>query len=199
LKWRKPCACVEGRDIEADAPAGKSGGDSPAHGTPAFMKRFELMKLALLKISLAAAGAAMLAGCAGLREHKGAILDPQLIGAIQPGIDNKDSVAKTLGQPTFAGEFTSNDWYYLSRDTSAFAFRNPRVTDQTVIHVRFDQAGNVAAVERTGKNLVANIDPTKRSTPTLGRKHDIFSEIFGGIGTVGAPGMGNPGSGGPTH
>ena len=76
------------------------------------------MKLALLKISLAAAGVAMLAGCAGVQAHKGAILDPQLVTAIQPGVDNKDSVAKTLGQPTFAGEFTSNDWYYYSRDTS---------------------------------------------------------------------------------
>jgi len=157
------------------------------------------MKLALLKISLAGAGLALLAGCAGVREHKGAILDPQLIGAIQPGVDNKDSVAATLGQPTFAGEFTSNDWYYLSRDTSAFAFRNPRVTNQTVIHVRFDQAGNVAAVERTGKNLVANIDPTKRQTPTLGRKHDLLGEIFGGIGAVGAPGMAPQGSGPPSH
>jgi len=156
------------------------------------------MKRALLKLSLAVAGAAMLAGCAGVRAHKGAVLDPQLINAIQPGVDNKDSVAKTLGQPTFAGEFTSNDWYYVARDTSAFAFRNPRVTQQTVIHVRFDPAGNVAAVERTGKNMVVNIDPTKRQTPTLGRKHDIWSEIFGGIGTVGAPGMGSAGSS-PSH
>jgi outer membrane protein assembly factor BamE (lipoprotein component of BamABCDE complex) len=168
-------------------------------GHSGVQKRFELMKLALLKISLAAAGVALLAGCAGVQAHKGAILDPQLIGAIQPGVDNKDSVAKTLGQPTFAGEFTSNDWYYLSRDTSAFAFRNPHVTDQTVIHVRFDQAGNVAAVDRTGKNLVANVDPTKRQTPTLGRKRDILSEIFGGIGTVGAPGMTPQGSNTPSH
>src|SRR4051794_6261861 len=104
------------------------------------------MKLALTKLSVAIAATAMLAGCAGVRAHKGAILDTQLASAIQPGVDNKDSVAKTLGQPTFAGQFTSNDWYYLSRDTSTFAFRNPRVTDQTLLHIRFDNAGNVAAV-----------------------------------------------------
>ena len=32
-----------------------------------------------------------------------------------------------------------------------FAFRNPAVTDQTMLHVRFDPAGNVAAVKQTGK------------------------------------------------
>lgn len=155
-----------------------------------------MMKLALVKITLAAAGLAMLAGCAGVRAHKGAILDMQLASAIQPGVDNKDSVAKTLGEPTFAGEFTANDWYYLSRDTSTFAFRNPRVTDQTLIHIRFDNAGNVAAVERTGKTMIASVDPVKRVTPTLGRKRSILDELFGNIGTVGAPGMAPAGQGG---
>jgi outer membrane protein assembly factor BamE (lipoprotein component of BamABCDE complex) len=154
------------------------------------------MKLALTKMILAASVTAMLAGCAGVRAHKGAILDTQLAAAIQPGVDNKDSVAKTLGQPTFAGQFSSNDWYYLSRDTSTFAFRNPRVTDQTLLHVRFDNAGNVAAVDRTGKNMIANVNPLHRKTPTLGRKHSILDEIFSNIGTVGAPGMTPQGQGG---
>ena len=74
------------------------------------------------------------------------------------------------------------------------AFRNPRVTQQLVLHVRFDQAGNVTAVDRTGKELVMNVEPTKRSTPTLGRQKSFFEELFGGIGSVGAPGL--PGSGG---
>lgn len=153
------------------------------------------MKLALLKLSLAAAGLAMLSGCAGLRAHKGAIIDKQLIAAIQPGIDNKDSVEKTLGEPTFAGQFTPNDWYYLARDTSTFAFRNPRVVDETLVHIRFDAAGNVIAVDRTGKEMVANIDPARRKTPTLGRKRDILSEIFGGIGSVTNGGVAPPSAG----
>lgn len=153
------------------------------------------MKPALLKLLPGAAAVALLAGCTGVRAQHGAVLDPQLITAIQPGIDNKDSVAKTLGSPTFAGQFTSNDWYYLTRSTSTFAFRNPRVTDETVLHVRFDPAGNVVAVDRTGKELVANIDPTKRTTPTLGRKRDLFKQLFGNIGSVGAPGAGGAGNG----
>ena len=52
-----------------------------------------------------------------------------------------------------------------SRDTTTFAFRTPRVTDQTVLHIRFDQAGNVAAVNQTGKELVASIDPVRRQDP----------------------------------
>ena len=143
------------------------------------------MKVALLKLSTAALAAALLAGCAGVRAHKGAVVDPQLAAAIQPGVDNKASVEKTLGRPSFTGQFTPNDWYYVSRDTNQFAFRNPRVAQQTVYRVRFDQAGNVVAIDKTGKELVAAISPTDRKTPTLGRRRSFFEELFGNIGTVG--------------
>jgi outer membrane protein assembly factor BamE (lipoprotein component of BamABCDE complex) len=150
------------------------------------------MKLALFKVSIALAGAALLAGCATTRVHKGTVLDPQLVSAIQPGVDNKDSVAKLLGRPTFVGEFTPNDWYYLSRDARQIAFRNPHVMNQTVLHVRFDAKGNVLSVDRTGKELVMNVDPTGRRTPTLGRKKSFFEELFGNIGNVGSGGLGGP-------
>ena len=153
------------------------------------------MKLAVLKVGMIAA-TLLVAGCAQTRQHKGVVLDPQLMSGIQPGVDNKDSVAKLLGRPSFVGQFTPNDWYYVSRDVSQVAFRNPRVTKQTVMIVRFDQKGNVASVQRTGRELVMNVDPSGRHTPTLGRKRSFFEELFGNIGSVvapGLPGQQNPG------
>jgi outer membrane protein assembly factor BamE (lipoprotein component of BamABCDE complex) len=141
------------------------------------------------KIAGLMVGAALLAGCTGIREHRGYILDKELATGIQVGVDNKESVEKTLGRPTFTGQFDPNDWYYVARDTAAFAFRRPRVTDQTVLHVRFDPAGNVVAVNQTGEELVASIDPVNDRTPTLGRERGFFEELFGNIGTFGAPGL----------
>ena len=154
------------------------------------------MKLAALK-TVTIAAAVLLAGCAQMRQHKGVVLDPQLLSAIQPGVDNKDSVEKAIGRPSFVGQFTPNDWYYVSRDVNQVAFRNPHVTKQTVFIVRFDPKGNVASVQRTGRELVMNVDPTNRSTPTLGRKRSFFEELFGNIGTVGAPVPGGGGDKGP--
>lgn len=151
------------------------------------------MKLALSRVSIAVAGALLLAGCASNRVHKGAVIDMQLASSIQPGVDNKASVEKTLGRPSFTGQFTPNDWYYVSRDTNQFAFRNPRVAQQTVYRVRFDQAGNVIGIDKTGKELVAAISPTDRKTPTLGRRRSFFDELFGNIGTVGTASSGSQG------
>ena len=151
------------------------------------------MKAAVIKCALALGVAGLLAGCAGIRNHRGYVVDQELASAIQVGVDNKESVARTLGSPTFTGQFGENDWYYVARDTATLAFRLPRVTDQTVLHVSFDQAGNVAAVQQTDETLVANINPSNDSTPTLGRQRGFFDELFGNIGTIRQPGL--PGSG----
>ena len=147
------------------------------------------MKAALVKGALAMAGAVLLAGCAGIHEHRGAVIDRELASAIQVGVDNKESVAKTLGRPSFTGQFNPNDWYYVSRDTKTVALRGPGVLDQTVLHIRFDQAGNVVAVNRSGKELIASINPDDARTPTLGRKRGFFDELFGNIGTISQPGL----------
>jgi outer membrane protein assembly factor BamE (lipoprotein component of BamABCDE complex) len=143
------------------------------------------MKVGLIRVSAVALSALLASGCATNHAHKGAVIDPQLASAIQPGVDNKASVQKVLGTPTLAGQFTPNDWYYISRDTNRLAFRNPSVSRQLVMLVRFDQAGNVASIQRTGKELILGVDPSGRHTPTLGRNKSFFEELFGNIGSVG--------------
>jgi outer membrane protein assembly factor BamE (lipoprotein component of BamABCDE complex) len=149
------------------------------------------MKLAVLRTAILGA-AVLLAGCSQIHQHRGVVLDSQLVSAIQPRVDNKDSVEKALGRPTFVGQFTPNDWYYVSRDEDQLAFRNGRVTKETVLHVSFDPKGNVASIQRSGRELVMNVSPVGRKTPTLGRERSFFEELFGNIGSVGAPGL--PGS-----
>lgn len=152
---------------------------------------------ALLAATLA--GAALVAGCAPFREHQGYLMDEALVSAIQPGVDNRDSVAGTLGRPTFTGQFDreNRDWYYVSRNTGALAFRMPRPLAQTVLHVRFTDNGTVESVNRTGLELVANIRPTSDRTPTLGRTRSLFEELFGNIGAVGQGGEGGQTSDNP--
>jgi len=138
------------------------------------------------------AGATLLGGCNQMKDRQGYILDDVLIAAVQPGIDNRDSVEKTLGRPNFTGQFDQRDWYYVSRNTRNLGFQKPRPVDQTLLHVRFDDAGNVVSVNRTGLDRVASIRLSGDETPTIGRKRGFFEELFGNIGAVGAPGQSAP-------
>jgi outer membrane protein assembly factor BamE (lipoprotein component of BamABCDE complex) len=120
-------------------------------------------------------------GCTRIRQNQGYLVDETLITSIQPGVDNRDSVAKTLGRPTFSGEFDAREWYYITRITGQYAFAQPKVLSQSILVVSFEQ--------------VARINPVKDKTPTLGRDTGLFEELFGNIGQVGAGGGqqgGNP-------
>ena len=138
----------------------------------------------------AAASGLLLAGCVTkIEDRSGYVVDEALVTAIQPGVDNKESVMNTLGRPSFTGQFSENDWYYVSRSTKNLAFNMPRANAQTILRVRFDQSGNVTAVDRRGMEQVASIDPMKDKTPTLGQDRSLLEELFGNIGAVGQSGQ----------
>jgi outer membrane protein assembly factor BamE (lipoprotein component of BamABCDE complex) len=129
-------------------------------------------------------------GCSRIVGHQGYLLDTQLVSTVQPGVDNKASVQRTLGRPSFTGQFGDTDWYYVARETRQMAFGSPRPISQTVLHVQFDPVGNVANVRQLGIDQVASIDPVNDKTRTLGRKRGFFEDVFGNIGRVGSIGGG---------
>lgn len=148
-------------------------------------------------LALVAAAALGTGACTPLRGHQGYIVDVDLVNSVQPGVDNRTTVLQVLGKPTLTGQFGQGDWYYIARDTRNLGFNNPKVSAQTALRVRFDAAGTVTAIDRTGVEQVASIDPYGKKTPTLGRKRGFFEDLFGNIGTVGAAGPGGGGGTGP--
>jgi outer membrane protein assembly factor BamE (lipoprotein component of BamABCDE complex) len=132
-------------------------------------------------------GALLVSGCTKILDHKGYVVDTALVDSVQPGVDNRDSVMKTLGRPSFASEFDGGaTWYYVSRETRQFASGNPKPIQQMLLAIQFTKAGDVTAVKKTGLETIAKIDPYGRKTPTLGRDRGFFTELFGNIGAGGA-------------
>lgn len=132
-------------------------------------------------------GAALLAsGCNSIVNHRGFIADETLVRAIQPGLDNRQSVEATLGRPSFISQFGEPVWYYVSTTTNQRPFTTPRIQEQMVLAIRFDAAGNVLTADRSGMEQVARISPDGSQTPTLGRERSFLQDLFGNIGQVGA-------------
>lgn len=150
-------------------------------------------RFALLAGALAALGA-----CSSIRESRGYVSDNVLLRSIQPGIDNLRSVEGTLGRPTFSSQYGQPTWYYVSSITGRRPFVRPRIKTHGVLAVKFDEAGNVTAVERSGIDKVVYLRPEGDKTPTLGRERGFLEDLFGNIGQVGAggPGGAGPGPGG---
>ena len=153
-----------------------------------------------LRIALACCALLALGACSSIRESRGFVNDPVLVRSIQPGIDNRRSVEGTLGRPTFESQYGEPTWYYISSVTGRRPFVRPRIREHAVLKVQFDEAGNVASVDRSGIEQVAYLQPDGAETPTLGRERSFLEDLFGNIGQVGgigAPGGGPGGPGGP--
>jgi outer membrane protein assembly factor BamE (lipoprotein component of BamABCDE complex) len=143
---------------------------------------------------LLAAASLALSACASIKDHRGYLVDGALLDSVMPGIDNRTSVEKMLGRPSFISQFGRQDWYYISTNTRQSAFGAPHANEQLMVRVVFDAKGNVVAVERTGMEKVARINPDGSKTPTLGRERSFLEDLFGNIGQVGAGAP--PGGGG---
>ena len=141
------------------------------------------------------AAALALSACASIKDRRGYLGDNALLDSVQPGIDNQISVERMLGRPSFISQFGKKDWYYISTNTRQSAFSRPKPKDQLMVRVSFDDKGNVVAVNRTGMENVANINPDGDKTPTLGRERTFLEDLFGNIGQVGAGGQGGGGAG----
>jgi outer membrane protein assembly factor BamE (lipoprotein component of BamABCDE complex) len=155
-----------------------------------------------VRIAAVAALAMLASACSSIREHRGYISEEALVGAIQPGLDNKQSVQGTLGTPTFTSQFGRETWYYISSTTYQKPFTMPRIRQHMVLAIQFDPAGNVATATRSGMEKVVHLHADHDATPTLGRERSFFQDLFGNIGQVGsfganAPQNGGSGGGGP--
>ena len=155
-----------------------------------------------MKSTTAAAFAALtlataLGGCQRTVTNEGFIADEQLLASVQPGVDTRDSVQRALGKPTLQGKFDDREWYYVSRLSKQLAFLRPTPSAQTILIVRFNEAGVVEKVERRGLEKVANITPNSDKTPTLGRETGLLEDLFGNIGQFGGAGAGGAGPDGP--
>ncbi len=136
---------------------------------------------------------ALTAGCTRIRNTQGYIGDAELMATVKPGVDNKDSVAKSLGRPSLMAQWSDKRWYYITRLTKQLAFKDPRPQSQTIMIVDFDAKGNVTKVSHRGLELAANVRPNGDMTPTLGKKTSFWSAVFGNIGRVGAGPQSRPG------
>lgn len=148
-----------------------------------------VLKVAVVTMAVAAA----LSGCTRMRNNQGYVADEQLTSAIQAGVDNRESVLKTLGRPSITSQFDDREWYYVSRNTAQLAFLTPKPTEQQILIVTFDPNGTVSKVEKRGLEQVVSVNPSDDKTPTLGRDTGIFEDLFGNIGRFGsAPAAGGP-------
>lgn len=140
------------------------------------------MKRQLLAATCLLATLIALAGCSPTTNVRGYVPDPRVVDAISPGVDNQTSVQAMLGTPSVPGTFNENRWYYVSKTTEQLAFFDPKIMDQQIVAISFDESGYVSSVDRYSEEDGRRINPVKETTDTRGRELGFWEQIFGNIG-----------------
>jgi outer membrane protein assembly factor BamE (lipoprotein component of BamABCDE complex) len=153
------------------------------------------------RLALLVAGAALAASaCTPRLDVRGNLPDPDNVLAVQPGVTTRDQVAQLLGSPSTVGTFDDKTWYYMSKRTETTSFFDPKVLDQEVLIVKFDDSGVVSDMQLYGDEKAQAIQPVERTTPNLGQEMTVLQQLVGNLGRFnkddqGSSGMPVPGGG----
>jgi len=145
----------------------------------------------------AIAATVALAACSATVEQRGNLPPPEEIAQIHPGKTTKDEVVKILGTPSSISVFNDKNWYYISARTKELAFFDPKVVDQQVFVVDFNDDGIVKALEHKTLQDGKEVVPIARATPAPGRELTFLEQLIGNLGRFnGGGGGGGTSSGG---
>ncbi|MSO89316.1 MAG: outer membrane protein assembly factor BamE [Rhodospirillaceae bacterium] len=130
--------------------------------------------------------ATALFGCAATIDQRGYVPDPERLGRVKQGLQSRDDVARLLGSPSSLGTFDDKTWYYISRRIESVAFFEPKVLEQQVVAIEFDETGFVSQVRRYDMADGREIEPVDRVTPTPGKQMTVIQQLLGNVGRFGS-------------
>jgi len=91
---------------------------------------------------------------------------------------SKEQVDFVLGTPSTTATFGNEVYYYISQTTETTAFLAPKVTDQRILAVYFDDDRRVSRMANYGLQDGRVFDFIGRKTPTSGAEVTLLRQIF---------------------
>lgn len=138
-----------------------------------------LMRASALAVTFSAAG---LAGCNTAEVlQQGYVVDDDAL-ALTPVGSSREQVLLSLGTPSTTATFDEDEvFYYISQTRQRqFAFMQPRLVDQKVLAVYFDEAGTVSQIANYTLQDGRVFDLVSRTTPTGGRDLTFLGQLLSG-------------------
>ena len=105
---------------------------------------------------------------------------------LQPGTSTKSDVLRAMGSPTTQDPFDDNKWYYIGQVTEKRGVLDPKVVDERIVLVHFDEDGLLDTIRDVGGNR-EDIPFERSKTPTSGNEITVLQQFFGNLGRFNAP------------
>jgi outer membrane protein assembly factor BamE (lipoprotein component of BamABCDE complex) len=128
-----------------------------------------------------------LAGCTNIVDLRGFAATPGSVDKIEVGTQSREDIVRLVGSPSAVATFNPNIWYYISQKQETIAFLKPKIIEQNVLQLTFNDSGRLQAVKKYDLEDAENITMVSRITPTAGKELTILEQILGNVGRFTAP------------
>lgn len=122
----------------------------------------------------------------------GYTFDDTVLEKIIPGESRQALVQQFLGSPSTKSDFGAETWYYMARSYSSQAFFKPKLVEQRVVAIEF-QNGVVTSIHKYSTNDAKDIAFIKQVTPAEGHDVGIAGQLLGNVGRFNSKGHKVPG------
>lgn len=123
-----------------------------------------------------------LMGCEPIRQTHGYIPAQTYVEQIKIGEDSRADIVSKIGRPSTTAAFENDEWYYITRSTVTRAFFAPKVVDQNVMVLAFNDDGVVESLDRYVLEDGQFVDLVTRTTPTRGKRLTFLQQLIGNLG-----------------
>ncbi|GAA0569863.1 outer membrane protein assembly factor BamE [Caenispirillum bisanense] len=134
------------------------------------------------RLLLAAAALVGLAACSADISPRGNEPPAEMLAQVKPGEQTRGDVRAMLGSPSTVSAFGDETWYYISAQTTQWAYQATEELDRQVVAISFDERGIVKDVQVRGKDSGREVEIVDRTTPTPGRDETIIQQLLGNLG-----------------
>lgn len=122
-----------------------------------------------------------LSNCQTIESRGQAIDDSTLLTIKGKGL-SKSEVRDLIGTPTIIPDYTPNTWYYVHRSLSRRAWFEPKVIEQKIVKITFNQNGNSQEVIVLNDIHQDNLKIANECTKTYGTELNGLQKFVRNIG-----------------
>ncbi len=113
---------------------------------------------------------------------RGNLPDEEALSQLSPGNQTRQDVEQILGTPSHKAIFDNEKWFYISSQTTQFAFYPIEELKRNITVVEFDQRGILKDISKLNIEDGKNVVLSEKITPTMGREYSLIEQLIGNLG-----------------
>ncbi len=123
----------------------------------------------------------LLSGCQSV-DVRGQFVSDNAIEEINSKKLKQDEIIDLIGTPTYVPEYSHNTWYYIQRSLTKRAWFDPKVVEQRIVKIVFNENGK--AIEATLLTVMhdENLRVESKYTKTHGTEQNNIQKFVKNIG-----------------